>query len=124
MDNIIFFDGECMLCNGFVDFLIKKDKKNIFKFASLQGETAKKIIPEKYKYIDSVIYFQKGNCYIKYDAVSKIASQLPFPYSIGIICKFIPNQFYDYIAKKRYQWFGKKETCRMPQKEDTGKILP
>ncbi len=116
---IILFDGVCNLCNGAVDFLLKKDRHKKFCFVPLQSETGK-MWKKKFNIqndIDSVIVIQSGVSFFKSDAAIKIIRILPFPWKILVCFKIIPersrDKLYDWIAKNRYRWFGKRETCRI-----------
>jgi predicted DCC family thiol-disulfide oxidoreductase YuxK len=120
---IIFFDGICNLCNASVQFVIKRDKKKQFLFASLQSDVAKNILLHK-KYeinLDTIVLLKKDHIYQKSDAALMILKELGFPYNLfygfKIIPKFIRDFVYDIIAKYRYQWFGKRATCMVPTKE-------
>lgn len=128
---LILFDGICNLCNSSVQFVIKHDKKNHFLFAPLQGETGKQII-KLYKIdtstIDSIIlYIPEKGIFSKSTAALKISSKLGFPINLAsiflIIPVFIRNWVYDFIAKNRYKWFGKKESCMIPSAELKNKFL-
>ena len=130
--NLILFDGVCNLCNHSVQFIIKRDKQNLFLFTPLQGETAKPIL-EYYnidtREIDSIILYQPNNgVTFKSTAALKIASKLGFPINVMvgflIIPTFIRNWVYDIIAKYRYKWFGKKDQCMIPTKELQEKFMP
>ena len=128
---LILFDGVCNLCNNSVQFVIKHDKKNIFMFTALQSETGKEII-QKFNIdtskTDSIVLYtpEKGIDY-KSTAALKIALQLGFPINLMsvffIIPPFIRNWVYDYIAKNRYKWYGKKEACMIPTPELKSKFL-
>ena len=127
---IIFFDGVCNLCNGFVDWLMKADKKGIFKVASLQGETAKQMLkdPAVYTGLASVILFDEEGEHKKSAAVCRILKRLGGIYQVlGIFC-FIPeglrNGLYDFVAKNRYRWFGVRQTCRLPAPREQERFLP
>jgi len=125
---IIFFDGVCNLCNGAINFIIDRDKKGYFKFAPLQSKIAKKFVPQSViENTDSIIYLDSGQLYSKSTAALKIARHLDGPwkgfYAFIIIPKFIRDYFYDLIAKNRYKWFGKRESCRMPTKEIKNRFL-
>lgn len=127
---VILFDGVCNLCNGFIQFIIKKDKKNKFKFCSLQSEQGQNIIKQNskdLKNIDSVLLFTNNQIYNKSTAVLKIAKTLGFPYNIIKIISVIPvklrDRIYDFIAKNRYRWFGKKTSCWIPTSELKEKFL-
>ena len=128
---LILFDGVCNLCNSSVNFVIKHDKKNKFLFTPLQSELASQIVEEfqiDRKKTDSILLYtpEKVITY-KSTAALKIASHLGFPINILsvflIIPAFIRNWVYDFIAKNRYKWFGKKERCMIPTPELKSKFL-
>ena len=128
--SIIYFDGVCNLCNASVDFVIKRDKNKKFRFASLQSEAGQKILVENnfnQSDYDSFILEHKGKVYIKSTAALQVAINLGFPLNLmGIfllIPSFIRNWVYEQIAKNRYKWFGKKETCRLPSAEERALFL-
>jgi len=117
---IILFDGVCNLCNGAVQFLLKRDKKKQFMFASLQSDAAKYILLQyKVKKIsmDSIVFIEDGEIYKKSTAVLKIIKYLNWPWTMISVTSFLPLRFrdkiYDFIAQHRYRWFGKKDTCIM-----------
>jgi len=128
---IVLFDGVCNLCNSSIIYIIKHDKKDLFRFAPLQSEMGRKIIehfkidPKK---TDSIVLYSKENgIAIKSSAALKIALNLGFPRSLMgvffIIPTFIRNLVYDYIAKNRYKWYGKKKSCMIPTPELTSKFI-
>ncbi len=119
---IILFDGVCNLCESAVQFVIQHDKKDVFRFVALQSELGKQILkhiginPLK---IDSIILYQPGIAYYyKSSAALEISKSLGGFFHFGTIFKIIPtgirNHLYDYIAKNRYKWYGKKEQCMIP----------
>lgn len=128
---IILFDGVCNVCNGFVQFVIKRDRKNIFQFASLQSDIGKKLLQERnidFKSIDSVILIDPGVAYyIKSDAALEIGQQLKGYRTLSKIFYLIPsslrNIVYDFIARNRYSWFGKRKECMVPTPEIKSKFL-
>jgi len=120
---IIFFDGYCVLCNRSINWVIKRDKKQVFRFASLQGKTATELLGNQLEGLDSVVLFTEGNVYSHYQAVGLICKQLPFPYSLGLGFYILPNFIYNWIARNRYRWFGKRETCRLPTEEEKARFL-
>lgn len=130
-ESIIIFDGVCNFCNGVVNFILVRDKKDIFRFAANQSEAAKQILLENNipleTEISTVFLFENGKLYQKSTAALRIARKLPFAWNlcyIGIIIPaFLRNVIYDFIAKNRYKWFGKKETCRVPSPAERGKFL-
>ncbi|QDO94832.1 thiol-disulfide oxidoreductase DCC family protein [Formosa sediminum] len=130
-EKLVLFDGVCNLCDSSVQFIIKHDKKNIFKFTTLQGESAKTLITafkiDTSKTDSILLYTPKHRLYSKSTAALKIASQLNFPINLLsiflIIPKFIRDYVYDFIAKNRYKWYGKKEACMIPTKALKVKFL-
>ncbi|MFV5684614.1 thiol-disulfide oxidoreductase DCC family protein [Flavobacterium sp. GB2R13] len=128
---IILFDGVCNLCDSVVQFIIKHDKKDVFRFVALQSDLGQEII--KYigidtKKIDSIILYQPGIAYYyKSEAALEIAKNLGGIYYFGTLFSILPisfnNYIYDYIAKNRYKWYGKKESCIIPTKELQAKFL-
>ncbi|MBP1841174.1 thiol-disulfide oxidoreductase DCC family protein [Formosa algae] len=128
---LVLFDGVCNLCDSSVQFIIKHDKKNVFLFTTLQGETAKPIISSfkiDTEKTDSILLFTpKRRLYTKSTAALRIAAQLQFPINLLsvflIIPKFIRDYVYDFIAKNRYRWYGKKEACMIPTKALKVKFL-
>ncbi|CAM3403357.1 thiol-disulfide oxidoreductase DCC family protein [Aequorivita lipolytica] len=127
---IILFDGVCNLCNSSINFVIKHDKKNVFKFAALQSEVGLELI-SKFKIdtskLDSIILIDGDKYYEKSSAALYIAKKLsggyPLLFGFIILPKFIRNSVYDYVARNRYKWFGKKESCMIPTAELKGKFL-
>ena len=128
---IILFDGVCNLCNSAVQFVIKHDKKDVFRFVALQSDLGREIlnyIGIDAKNIDSIVLYEPGVAYYyKSDAALQIARSLDGLFSIGTVFKIIPigirNFLYDYIAKNRYKWYGKKESCMIPTPELKIKFL-
>lgn len=121
--HIILFDGECNFCSFWVKYVIKRDKNDQFRFASLQSEVGNELL-DQYEVnptIDSVVYIAKKSCYIKSNATLHILKQLggirSFLFVFIIIPKFIRDIIYDFVAKNRYKWFGKK-TCELPSNPD------
>ncbi|ALJ04063.1 thiol-disulfide oxidoreductase [Pseudalgibacter alginicilyticus] len=128
---LILFDGICNLCNSSVLYVIKHDKKNVFMFTALQSTTGQCIIKEHNidtTKIDSILlYTPKNGIVYKSTAALKIAIHLNFPINLMsvflIIPPFIRNWVYDYIAKNRYKWYGKKASCWVPTPELKRKFL-
>lgn len=127
---IILFDGVCNLCNQSVQFIIKKDTADVFRFVSLQsalGQEILKHIGVDTKKTDSIVLYEPGVAYYtKAAAAMEIASHLDSWHKIIKYFKFtgrFGNWIYDYIAKNRYQWYGKKESCMMPTPELQDKFL-
>lgn len=128
---IILFDGVCNLCNNTVDYVLRKDKKDIFRFASLQSELGQQLLKERGidpNEVDSIVMIDPGKAYyVKSTAALKIAQQLGGGISFLHHFIFLPESFrnlvYDFVARNRYKWYGKRETCRMPTAEEKAKFL-
>jgi predicted DCC family thiol-disulfide oxidoreductase YuxK len=127
--HIIFFDGVCNLCNGAVQFVLKNDKHNVFKFASLQSNFAQKLLIERNlpsHDFDTIILLENGRIYTKSNAIFRIARKLPNFYWLSYF-SILPQAFtdfcYDIISKNRLKWFGKRESCWLPNKELNERFL-
>jgi len=126
---IIFFDGICHLCNGFVDKVMQRDPHAHFQFAPLQGETAAKLLSSAERLqLDTVILWKDGKKYYRSEAVLKILVKLGGVYSLFALGYFLPpfvrNALYTWVAKNRYSWFGQRETCRLPGPHEKNRLLP
>lgn len=127
---IILFDGVCNLCNSSVVFIIKRDKKDVFRFAAIQSEEGEKLI-QKHQIdtskTDSIILVEGDTYSVKSTAALKIAKHLkggyPLLYGFMILPAFFRNWVYDIIARNRYRWFGKKDSCMIPTPELRSKFL-
>lgn len=129
--NLVLFDGVCNLCNSSVQLIIKRDKKDIFRFASLQSDLGKSLTnntePQTESSLKSIVLIESdGRRYTKSTAALRIARHLS-GYSwlsvFLILPKFIRDFFYDVIARNRYRWFGKKDECMIPTPELQSKFL-
>lgn len=128
---IILFDGVCNLCDSAVQMIIKHDTKDIFRFVALQSDLGQKIIQHlgiNIQKIDSIILYQPGFAYyFKSEAALEIAKNLGGIFYFFTLFSILPTSFnnyiYDYIAKNRYKWYGKKEACLIPTKEIQAKFL-
>lgn len=126
----ILFDGVCNLCNGSVVFIIKRDKKDLFRFAAIQSDEGQELI-KKHKIdtlkVDSILLIDGERYFSKSTAALKIARYLsggyPLLYGFMILPRFFRNWVYDIIARNRYKWFGKKESCMIPTPELKSKFL-
>jgi predicted DCC family thiol-disulfide oxidoreductase YuxK len=128
---VILFDGVCNFCNYWVNFAIRRDRKNKLKFTPLQGETAAKLLPQHHirpSDLSSVIFIDNGKAYTQSSAAIRICKYLDggwkLFYGLMIIPKFIRDFFYNIIARNRYRWFGKKESCMIPTPELRRRFLP
>ena len=124
VNNLILFDGVCNLCNSSVNFIVKNDRKHIFRFASLQSEIGQRILKQHHKNtteFNSVILINEEKFYEKSDAVLQIVKDLDGLSWLSIfrfVPRFIRDVVYGFIAANRYRIFGKSETCRIPLPEE------
>ena len=127
---IIFFDGVCGLCNTFVDILLRLDRKKVFLFAPLQGETAREVLPplagapEQW----SMVYLDEEGPQEQSDGVLAICRRLGGLWgmlgALRFVPRFVRNPAYRMIARYRYRIFGKREVCRVPSAEERARFLP
>jgi len=129
--SIILFDGVCNLCNSSVQFVLKHDKNKNFLFASLQSDAATKILlqlnKKSFENFDSIVLVENEQLYFKSTAALKIAKNLngfiQILYAFIIVPAPIRDYVYDFIARNRYNWFGKKDKCMIPDKEFSERFL-
>lgn len=128
---IILFDGVCNLCNASVQFVIKHDTKDLFRFIPLQSDLGQKILNHigiNRQNTDSIVLYEPEKAYYyKAEAALKIVSEFGGMYKLlnifSLFPKFICDAIYDYIAKNRYRWYGKQDVCMMPNPELATKFL-
>ena len=127
---ILLFDGVCNLCNGSVQFIIRRDPEARFRFASLQSEVGQRYLDElriDRQAIDSLILIEGGRWYKESDGALRIARHLPGPWKALAVFRWIPRPLRDWayrlIARNRYRWFGKQESCWLPTPELRARFL-
>ncbi|ASN04928.1 thiol-disulfide oxidoreductase DCC family protein [Virgibacillus necropolis] len=129
MNKIVLFDGVCNFCDWSVQFIIKRDPKGHYKFASLQSNIGKMIAREHHipSDIDSFILVDNRKCYYKSTAALRVCKKLKgtwkMVYFFIIIPKPIRDFFYEVLAKNRYKWFGKKDSCMIPSPEMRNRFI-
>lgn len=118
--SIILFDGVCNFCNSSVQFIIRRDRKGRFRFASLQSKAGRELltrhhVPDR---IDSIVLMDQGRCYTESTAVLRIAWRLGGMWRAAAILLAVPkpmrDPLYRYAARNRYRWFGKRQACMLP----------
>lgn len=121
---IILFDGVCHLCSRNVQFIFKRDKTASIMFCPVQSDTGKCILQHfglPTDQHDSVVFIENGHAFLKSDAVIHMWQHLQFPWPMLTVVRFCPvfirDAIYLTIATNRYRWFGKRETCMMPDSE-------
>ncbi|MBN6889495.1 putative DCC family thiol-disulfide oxidoreductase YuxK [Cytobacillus horneckiae] len=129
MKKVILFDGVCNFCDRSVQFIIKRDHQAVFQFASLQSESGKKLlkkhgVPED---TDSFIFVDGEKYYDRSSAALHVFKHLPggwkLLYGLIVLPKPIRDAFYQLIAKNRYKWFGRKESCMLPTPDERKRFL-
>lgn len=129
-DFIILFDGVCNLCNSFVDFILRVDKRGVFKLGALQSDTAKKLLHD-YQVsnpdLSSVILLMPEDWFTESRAVLEIFRRLPFPWPLlyaGILLPaFMRDWLYKQVALRRYKMFGKRKVCRLPEDHEASRFV-
>jgi len=129
-DAIILFDGVCNLCSGFVQFVIPRDTEGKYRFASLQSDVGRALLAEHdlpTDELESVVLIEDGESYVKSSAIIQIAAGLGGVYRLLSPVRYLPRSIrdraYDFVAENRYQWFGKKDQCMMPDSDVESRFL-
>lgn len=129
-DKIVLFDGYCNFCNSTVQFILKRETNHNIKFCSLQSDFGIALLTKYHlntSTIDSIVFIEHDIAYIKSDAALRLSKQLkglyPLLYGFIVIPAFIRNWVYDFIAKNRYKWFGKSESCFVPNEQQKNRFL-
>ena len=126
---IIFFDGVCGLCNRFVDFVLPRDRRQEFRFAPLQGETARRYLAsEEIAALKTVVLVDETGVHRQSTAVLRVLKRLGGGWPLlSRILQLVPTPLrdvgYRLVARNRYRLFGKKDACRMPTPEERGRLL-
>ena len=126
---VAFFDGVCNLCNGTVNFLIDHDRHSRLRFAPLQGSTFAALAADRpeLRGIDSFVLRQGARVHVRSSAAVRILMALGGPWrlfgALLAIPKPLRDRLYDFVARRRYRWFGKSESCRMPTPELRARFL-
>ncbi|SHG55007.1 thiol-disulfide oxidoreductase DCC family protein [Ornithinibacillus halophilus] len=129
MDRIILFDGVCNFCNSSVQFIIKRDPKGLYKYASLQSDIGQELLKSHQipNDLNSFIFIEDGNVYFKSTAALRVCWNLKgfwkFAYMFIVVPKPIRDVVYNIIAKNRYRWFGKREQCMIPSQDIRNRFL-
>ena len=126
----VYYDGLCALCDGFVRFVVKRDRARRYKFAPLQGETARVRMAGRLSVeaMKTVVLEQYDGLRTRSDAALAILSGLGGPWRLAAVFRVVPRPIrdavYDLIARRRYRWFGHLEACRIPEPEERDRFLP
>ncbi|MDA0314325.1 MAG: thiol-disulfide oxidoreductase DCC family protein [Bacteroidetes bacterium] len=129
-ESILLFDGHCSLCNAAVDFVLKRDAKKKLLLASIQGPVGQRVL-KMYQlppsYLETLVLVEEGQVYLGSTAALRVARLLgggwPLFYSLIIIPKGLRDRIYHWIGKHRYEWFGRRASCRMPTASEKSHFL-
>ncbi|MEO8029596.1 MAG: DCC1-like thiol-disulfide oxidoreductase family protein [Gemmatimonadota bacterium] len=134
---VLLFDGTCGLCHGFVRFLLQRDQRKTMRLATLEGPIGVELLARhpELKGVDSVVWVLRGGrgaagqeiALAKSDGALAALAYLGFPWSLlavtRIVPRFIRDRVYDFVARNRYQWFGRYDSCPLPTPEDRARYL-
>lgn len=127
---VVLFDGVCNLCNGAVQFIIRRDPSERFHFASLQSAVASQLIARDgpiQPLPDSLVLLDEEGLHVRSTAVLRIARHLSFPWRLTALFLFVPRPIrdwaYDLVARRRYRWFGRQDVCLAPTAEMQARLL-
>ncbi len=126
---VILFDGVCNLCNGAVQFILRRDRAAYFRFASLQGQSGSALLAEHGQVNDlsSMVLIEDGQLYTKSDAALRICRHLGAAWPILTLLRVIPRPIrdlvYSFVANRRYRWFGQSQSCMLPSPEQRARFL-
>ena len=119
--SIVLFDGVCHMCSNSVNFIIRRDRRKLFKFAPLQSPVGQELLRRHHLWpdeLDTFILIEEGRAYTRSTAALRVAKRLsglwPLAYMLIVVPKLLRDVVYGVIAKNRYKWFGKRDECMMP----------
>jgi predicted DCC family thiol-disulfide oxidoreductase YuxK len=127
---VVVFDGECSFCNRWVDFLLRFDRRDVFRFAARQTESGALLLrqaglPEAG--VGSIVLIEHGVVQVRSAAVLRMLRLVGFPFSMAAIFSLIPaaprDRMYDWFARNRLKWFGRRQTCRLPSQAERHRFL-
>lgn len=127
---ILVFDAECLLCSGWVQFLVRHDTQNLFRFASMQSDAGRNLLegagvdatdPDTFILVDgSTVYSQS-------DGILRVLNALGWPWRLALVFRIVPaplrDVFYRCVARNRYRWFGRRDTCYLPTADDEARFI-
>jgi len=127
---VILFDGLCNLCNNSIRFIIKHDRKKAFVFSAIQSDTGQAITGSNLQTennLYSILLLYRGEIYDRSEAMLKVAEIIGGMWAMASIFRILPRSFrdtlYDFVARRRYRWFGKRDSCMLPDEEIKSRFL-
>lgn len=129
-ETIVLFDGVCNLCNGAVQFLLRRDRERRLRFASLQSRAGQALLRQHGMATDTletIVVLENGRARVQSDAALLLARRLPWPWPLLAVCLVCPrplrDALYAFVARHRYRWFGRHESCLLPTPETADRFL-
>lgn len=127
---VLLFDGVCNLCNASVQWVLKRDRKGVFRFAALQSDAGRALLRQSglsSENFDTVVLVAGDRVFTRSDAALEIVRRIGGAWSLLAVFKIVPrpvrNAVYDWVARHRYRWFGKTESCMIPQPEWANRFI-
>lgn len=126
---IVIFDGECVFCNRWVDFLLRFDRRDVFRFSARQSPAGASLLqriglPETG--VGSIVLVDRGAVQLRSGAVLRMMTLLGFPFSLAAVFRLVPtvlrDPVYEWLARNRLKWFGRR-TCRVPSDAERDRFL-
>lgn len=118
---LLLFDGECNLCHGAVQFVLKRDRAQRFRFAALRSQAGQQAIAAAGvtgPLPDSMVLIHRGRLHVESGAALRVAKLLPFPWPLWFVFWLVPSPLrdlvYRFVARHRYRWYGKRQACWVP----------
>ena len=129
-ETIVLFDGVCNLCNGSVQFLLRRDRRRRFRFAALQSAAGQALLQEyglPTQILPTIVVLEGGQARVRSDAALHLARRLPWPWPALAVFRILPrplrDALYTFVARHRYRWFGRTESCMLPTPDVADRFL-
>jgi predicted DCC family thiol-disulfide oxidoreductase YuxK len=127
---VLLFDGVCNLCNGAIQFIIPRDPEGTIRFAPLQSTLGTRIQEQaglSTEDLETVVLVEDGVAYTKSDAAIRVGERLGGIYRLLSLGRLVPrglrDRIYDFVADNRYDWFGRKDQCMIPDEDVSDRFL-
>lgn len=127
---VLLIDGHCNMCHGLAKFVVGRDKRAVFRFASLQSELGRRLLKEgamPEDALETFVMVDNGKYYTKSTAALRIGRKLGWPWSVAypaiVVPRFVRDRVYRFVARRRYRWFGRSESCLLPTPDMRSRFL-
>jgi predicted DCC family thiol-disulfide oxidoreductase YuxK len=127
---IVVFDAQCLLCNGWVRFLLRHDRKGMFKFASIQGETGRRLLGTEGLEVDglqTLLLVDGARTWQHTAAIFRVLHALGWPWRLAwfvwLVPRFVRDPVYRWVARNRYWMFGRAQGCLLPPPDCAARFL-